>query len=217
MRKSIREFAEIVSSNFPVTEPIYEFGSFQVPGQNAISDLRPLFPNKEYVGCDMREGPGVDKILNLHALDLPSESVGMVICLDTMEHVEYPRKALDEIYRVLKPNGTLIMTSVMNFPIHEYPYDYWRFTPEAFKSLLKPFESSFVGFQGTEIFPHTVVGIGVKGKMPPLTEFTKQYEKWVKSDNKSIIQIGLKLTPPILLPLATWVYRSLAAVAKPSA
>lgn len=217
MRKNIKDFAELASRTLPVSEPIYEFGSFQVPEQMKFGDLRDLFPGREYVGCDMREGPGVDKILNLHGLDLPDDSVGFVFCLDTLEHVEYPGKAMEEIHRVLKPGGIVIITSVMNFPIHEYPYDYWRFTPEAFKSILKPFANAFVGFQGTEIFPHTVVGIGVKGDMPPMTEFMKQYETWVKSDNKSLIQIGLKLTPPILLPLATWIYRSAASVGRRTA
>ena len=40
----------------------------------------------------MREGPGVVRILDLHGLDVPDNSVGTVIMMDTLEHVEYPRK-----------------------------------------------------------------------------------------------------------------------------
>jgi len=130
MRQSIKDFAGIVSETLPIIEPIYEFGSFQVLEQIGFADLRPIFQHKEYVGCDMREGPGVDKILDLHAIDLPSNSVGVVLCFDTLEHVEYPREALKEIYRILKPNGMAVISSVMDFPIHDHPYDYWRFTPE---------------------------------------------------------------------------------------
>ena len=43
----------------------------------------------------MREGPSVDVILDLHNIDLPSSSVGTVLLLETLEHVEYPYKALD--------------------------------------------------------------------------------------------------------------------------
>lgn len=207
MRKNIKDFANIVNITLPIIEPIYEFGSFQVPGQVGFMDLRPLFPNKEYIGCDMREGPGVDKILNLHAIDLPSESVGVVLCFDTLEHVEYPHKALEEIHRILKLNGIAVISSVMNFPIHDYPHDYWRFTPDAFKSILRPFSSSFVGFQGFKHFPHTVVGIGFKGDMPSLTEFTEKYDKWRKGDYKSIRQIVINLTPPIFLPIIAGIYR----------
>jgi len=207
MRDSIKEFAIIVSTTLPIIEPIYEFGSLQVPNQIGFADLRPLFKNKEYIGCDMREGPGVDKILNLHTIELPSESVGMALCFDTLEHVENPRKALEEIYRILKPDGIVAISSVMNFPIHDYPNDYWRFTPEAFKSILKPFSNSFVGFRGNKSFPHTVIGIGFKGTVPILNEFTEKYTIWQREENKPIRQLVLNLTPPILLPILAGVYR----------
>ncbi len=162
MREPIKQFAKIAAETLPISEPIYEFGSFQVPGQEELADLRPLFPGKKYIGADMREGPGVDVVLNLHNIDLPSESVGTAFCLDTLEHVEYPRKAIDELHRVLKQNGVLIISSSMNFPIHDFPYDFWRFTPDGFKSLLKSFTQSFVDFAGDEEYPHTVIGVGFK-------------------------------------------------------
>ena len=57
MRESIKEFVKIVSETLPIPEPIFEFGSLQVPGQEGFADLRPIFPNKKYIGCDIREGP----------------------------------------------------------------------------------------------------------------------------------------------------------------
>ena len=172
MRKIIKEFTVIASKNLPLEEPLYEFGSLQVPEQIGYADLRYLFPNKEYVGCDLREGPGVDKILDLHGLDLPDNLAGTVIMMDTLEHVEYPRKALGEIYRVLKPGGIVIMSSVMDFEIHDHPYDFWRFTPKAFESLLQDFQDSYVTYAGRAIFPHTVVGIARKNDFIP--DKTKQ-------------------------------------------
>ena len=50
----------------------------------------------------------------------------------------------------------------MNFPIHDHPHDYWRFTPEGFRSILGLFAWSFVGFVGEADFPHTVVGVASK-------------------------------------------------------
>ncbi len=178
MRDLIKDFVRICAETLPVSEPIYEFGSLQVPGQEGFANLRPLFPGKKYVGADMRHGPGVDSILNLHDIALPSESVGTILTLDTFEHVEFPREAIAEIHRALKPNGILVISSVMNFPIHDYPYDYWRFTPEAFKSLLKPFAYSFVGFAGEESFPHTVVGVASKINLGNNTEFTERVRLW---------------------------------------
>ena len=207
MRQNIKNLAEIVSETLTIDAPIYEFGSFQVPEQIGFADLRPLFPGKEFVGCDMREGPGVDKILDLHAIDLADESVGAILSFDTLEHVEGPRKAMQEIHRILKPGGLVVISSVMDFPIHDYPHDYWRFTPEAFRSILKPFDNCFVGYQGKEDFPHTVIGIGYKGDLPEMSEFSRRYTAWQKADIWSFRQLVIKLTPPILLPLVAWLYR----------
>ena len=200
MRLLIRDFVSLVAASVPILEPIYEFGSLQVPGQEGVADLRPLFPQKKYVGCDMREGAGVDKIVDLHNINLPSDSVGTVLCLDTLEHVEYPYRALKEIHRILKPHGIAVISSVMDYPIHDHPNDYWRFTPEAFRSILKPFSDSFIGFAGDESFPHTVVGIGFKGEPPPLAEFRKKYKVWHNRHSKYIEHIVRLATPPILLP-----------------
>ncbi|CAN5889237.1 hypothetical protein BH20PSE1_BH20PSE1_23530 [soil metagenome] len=205
MRDSIKQFVKICADTLPLSEPIYEFGSLQVRGQEGFADLRPFFSGKKYVGADMREGLGVDVVLDLHSIALPSESAGTVLILDTLEHVEFSRKAVEEAHRILKPNGILVISSVMNFPIHDHPYDYWRFTPEAFRSLLKPFHSSLVDSAGERSFPHTVVGLGFKGSLPAnaMDEFSGRIKHW-KENWRDPSERGWKawvrpFVPPILL------------------
>ncbi len=211
MRNVIRDFVKIVSETLPTLGPIYEFGSFQVAGQEDLANLRPFFQGMKYVGTDLREGPGVDVILNVHDIDLPSESVGTILCLDTLEHVEYPRKAIDELTRILKPGGMLVISSSMDFPIHDFPYDFWRFTPDGFKSLLKPYSETFVGSAGNDESPHTVVGIGFKDSASGniTSEFSEKIEVW--KDNHKITQKKswkrlLKIT---ISPLRLAIYRKL--------
>ncbi len=178
MLQSIKRFAEICAKTLPVVEPIYEFGALRVPGQEEIADLRPLFPGRAYIGTDFREGLGVDKVVDLHNIKLPKRSVGTAIMLETLEHVEYPRKALENLHRVLKNDGILIISSLMNFPIHNYPYDYWRFTPEGFKSLLKGFAFSFVEFFGDPEFPVSILGIASKAPIAlnPWENFMRAFQ-----------------------------------------
>jgi SAM-dependent methyltransferase len=178
MRRHIKDFVERTAGVLELPGPIYEFGAFQTPGQEGVVDLRPLFPGQEYVGCDMREGPGVDRVLNLHELDLPSASIGAALSLDTLEHVEFPRKAMSELYRVLADGGIVVISSVMNFPIHAYPDDYWRFTPAAFRSLLREFDSAVVESAGEPSFPHTVVGVAAKGRTLPSEELSAVLAEW---------------------------------------
>ncbi|KPK85326.1 MAG: hypothetical protein AMJ81_03790 [Phycisphaerae bacterium SM23_33] len=206
MRASVKEFVvEVCAGTLSLAEPIYEFGSYLVPGQEEFNDLRPYFPGRKFVGADMRHGPGVDLVLDLHAIDLPDQAAGTVLLLDTLEHVEYPRKAIAEVQRILRPGGIVIMSSVMNFPIHAYPSDYWRYTPEAFRSLLKPFASCFVDSLGRRDFPHTVVGVGFRD--PPPAEaweaFQAAAQAWAGRWRRKVF-IGWKewvrrLTPPILI------------------
>lgn len=187
MHQPIKDFTELISKQIEIKEPIYEFGAFQVSGQEGFADLRSYFPNKKYVGADMRMGTGVDVILDLHNIELQDESVGTVLCFDTLEHVEYPSKALDEIYRILKPGGVLAISSVMYCPIHDYPSDYWRFTPEAFKSIMKPFKTTFVGTLGKKEFPHVVVGVGIKGDWTITESFINAYKEWEMKENAIIL------------------------------
>ncbi|KPJ67008.1 MAG: hypothetical protein AMJ43_06305 [Coxiella sp. DG_40] len=207
MRTSIREFIKICSEILPISEPIYEFGSLQVPGQEELANLRPLFPNKKYIGADIRGGQGVDLILNLHDINIPSDSAGTVLVLDTLEHVEFPRKSIEEIRRILKLNGILIMTSVMDYPIHDHPYDYWRFTPEGFTSLLKPFNFLFVDSIGNPKFPHTIVGLASRSSISDscMQEFMKQFKIWKQYWKETPQPMSKKLVkllvPPILITM----------------
>jgi SAM-dependent methyltransferase len=202
MRESIKELVKIITDTLPVPEPVYEFGALQVLGRGAEADLRPFFAGKDYVGCDFRDGPGVDKVLDLHEIDLPDQTAGTVLAFDTLEHVEYPHKAMAEVHRIVKPGGMAVISSVMNFPVHEHPSDYWRFTPEAFRSLLKAFDSSYVESAGEEDFPHTVIGFGFRGESLLTDQFGQEIAEWKRRwfflHGRSWRQIRRHCTPPIL-------------------
>lgn len=193
MRKPIRKYLELVLDTVAIPQPVYEFGSYQVEASPQDANLRPLLTQYDYVGCDMRPGPGVDKVLNLHDIDLPNNHIGTALLMDTLEHVEYPHRALEEVHRVLKPGGLVVMTSVLDFFIHETPNDFWRFTPDAFRSLLKPFAVSHVGWYGPDYFPHSIVAIGMKthGDIPPA--YLERYRAWQKKFTQYARTIELEL------------------------
>ncbi len=184
-----KELVEILSKAIDLPEPIYEFGSFRVEGQEEFADLRPFFPNKEYIGCDARQGLGVDKVLDIHSIDVATNSVGSIICIDTFEHVEFFWKGMEEFHRILKEDGVLLLTSVMKFPIHDHPSDYWRFTPEALKSLTKQFKTRIVCSIGEPDFPTVVSAICFKSSLDPLKEsrLRLKLDGWkMKWDKKNI-------------------------------
>ena len=163
MRELVKDFVKRCFLYLPTLEPIYEFGARQVEGQEGFADLRPLFQGLKFIGTDMEEGVGVDELQNLHNLTLANESVGTALVIETLEHVEYPREALDEIYRVLKPGGVVVLTTTMACPIHNHPSDFWRFTPAGLVSLLGDFPVRVVVWAGMPDFPFSLGCVGVKG------------------------------------------------------
>src|SRR5260370_17821714 len=93
--------------------------------------------------------------------------------------------------------------------------DYWRFKPEAFPALLKDLQPPFVESAGAPSFPPAVVGIGVKGQLPPAkaAELKIKVSEWKQSwDENAAASSGLvksdrwkaaikSLTPPLVLDL----------------
>lgn len=180
MRKSVRDFVKIIAETISLSGPIWEFGSYQVKGQESIADLRIFFPNKKYVGCDIRNGRGVDFIYDMQKTNLPDGCIGTVLALDTLEHVENPISACNEISRILNPtNGVFIVSTVMNFSIHDHPADYWRFTPECLMMLMKGFPIKKVLTLGVKENPHTVVGIGFKNPLIDILTIKPVLKEWI--------------------------------------
>lgn len=148
--------ARAVAESFDLPEPIVEIGSYQVPGQEAIANLRSLFPGKEYLGVDARPGPGVDQVADVEDLPFPDASLGTVIAMSTFEHVPRFWRGFQEVRRVLRPDGALLVACPFYFYIHGYPSDYWRFTPQALELLLEDYPSKVLGWHGANKRPANV-------------------------------------------------------------
>ena len=183
MRPVNRDFTEFLESLVRLPGPVYEFGSYQVDQSTASSDMRDLFPGREFVGCDMRAGPGVDRVLDLTDSGLPEGSVGTMLLLDTLEHVEFPRQALAEAQRLCADDGCVLISTVMDFPIHAHPDDYWRFTPSGMRSLLRVFPSGWVGSVGYEDHPVSILAVGA-GSQFDLAALVEPLEEWVATQQK---------------------------------
>lgn len=184
MRDNVRALVRVAAETLAVAGPVYEFGSYQVEGQQGIADLRSFFAGRNYIGCDMRPGPGVDRVEDLGELTLADDTAGTIVCVETLEHVFEVRRAADEMMRVLAPGGVLIVTSPFDFRLHDYPSDYWRLTPSCLARLFAPLDGLVVGWQGLESDPHTVFAIGCKGPVPEhfaagVTQFRAQFQAWL--------------------------------------
>lgn len=95
---------------------------------------RRLPHGSDYIGLDylvtgkLMYGARPDIFADASQLPLADGSVDTVVILEVMEHLRQPREALQEIARVLRPNGRLLLSMPFLYPIHDAPHDYQRWT-----------------------------------------------------------------------------------------
>ncbi len=102
------------------------------------SPYRNFFKNcKKYIRLDKFDhGNKPDIIADATKIPLKNNSVDSVVCFQLLEHLPNPQKAIDEIYRILKPNGVCLLTTHMATVLHGEPYDYFRFTKYGLRDVL---------------------------------------------------------------------------------
>jgi len=117
-----------------------------------------LFKDKNYIAAghhpEMIYGKyNCDIHADVEAIPYDDESIDGVICLEVLEHVKHPFKAADEIKRVLRKGGILLLTTPFltgyhgsnrkldkNFAHdHKSFSDFWRFTHEGLYLLFNEF------------------------------------------------------------------------------
>ncbi len=93
----------------------------------------------EYVGCDIVQSSErrADVICPATLIPLKDASFDTILCTQVIEHVADHRALLQEAHRLLRCGGVLILSGPMYWPLHEEPYDYFRFTKYGFSSILE--------------------------------------------------------------------------------
>ena len=112
--------------------------------------LRYLSPAR-YVRLDISPESHPTIVCDLHDIKLKSRSIDTVLATEVLEHLYNPDKTIAEIYRVLKPGGTLIISTRFIYPYHPDPKDYYRYTQDSLNFLLEKFSSKVIYSHGNRI------------------------------------------------------------------
>jgi hypothetical protein len=101
-----------------------------------------------YVGFDVLSGENVDVVGDAHNISklLDHNQFDMVFSISTFEHLAMPWKAAVEINRVMKVGGLLLVSTHQTWPLHEEPWDFWRFSDHSWDALF----NSYTGFEVVE-------------------------------------------------------------------
>lgn len=114
---------------------VLDLGSYNVNGC-----YRELFSDEYvYCGVDIEKGPNVDVVLSnaYNMEEFESNSFDVVISGQALEHVEYPWQSVQELTRILKPDGIMCIIAPHTAREHKYPYDCWRFYSDGLPALAK--------------------------------------------------------------------------------
>lgn len=100
-----------------------------------------LKPSVRYVGLDY---PGTATALyrtrpdvfgDAQRLPFRDASFDAVVVLDVLEHLPRPQACLTEMARVLRPGGSVLLHVPFAYPLHDRPFDFWRFTGHGLQTL----------------------------------------------------------------------------------
>lgn len=103
---------------------------------------RSLFTVRSYTGLEIetpiaRQRDVAEAYYDGKSFPFDDASFDAVLCNQVLEHVFTPDEFLREIFRVLRPQGRLLLTVPFVWDEHEQPYDYARYSSFGLRALLE--------------------------------------------------------------------------------
>jgi hypothetical protein len=85
-----------------------------------VSPMRNSYP--DVLATDVVSGPGLDRVLDAQAMDLPKEGVRAIYGQNTFHHLPEPCRFFNELMRVLHPGGGAILIEPFHGPFASVLY-----------------------------------------------------------------------------------------------
>lgn len=153
LRKNIAEFIGKHYDECIKDKTVLEIGA-AIPNKKCWwADNKVLFGTeaKEWLATDMQVAPNIDLVLDMEFVgEVKTRKLNnkfdTIVAIETFEHVFHYNSVALNCFAALKKGGTLLVTLPFGHPVHNFPYDYFRYTPEA---LLRIFSDA--GFKDIEV------------------------------------------------------------------
>jgi SAM-dependent methyltransferase len=130
----------------------------------------------KYLGVDLEMNPKAEHHIDFDSkTTLPDNYADIVLSNQVLEHVDSPSGYLKEAMRILKPGGTLILTTHGYWFYHPTPNDYWRWTSAGLRKTVEAEGyqvNSFFGIMGLaasgiQLFQDAIINKLPKFWVPP--------------------------------------------------
>lgn len=131
---------------------------------------------------------GLDIVCDITSIPEPDASYDAVLCIEVLEHLPEPLAALRELSRILKPGGTLILTSPFCSLTHFAPY---HFTT-GFSVYFYRHHLPVLGFEIVEANPNGNYFEYLAQELRRLPQIAERYAKY-KWKKREHILLGILL------------------------
>ncbi len=116
-------------------------GSLVLDAGAGEGKYREYFSHCRVIGVDNCVGDSswdyssLDVVGDIHLLPFKNETFDAIISIVVFEHLKNPFKAMRELSKVLKKDGTMLVVFPFVWELHQEPYDFFRFSEYGFKEL----------------------------------------------------------------------------------
>jgi len=131
---------------------ILEIGSGKrVNGKYIYSEKCFFQKSNKFITSDINQLYG-HKIVDITAINYKNK-YDLILCLNVLEHIFNVKKAIDNMYKLVKKGGLIVIYVPVFYPLHDEPNDYWRITINSFNKLLKKFKKVDIRHSGLKKYP----------------------------------------------------------------
>lgn len=128
---TIKKIEDITALNKDYT--LVDFGCGDMPYKPIIEPLVGT-----YLGVDLEINPKADHHIDFDSkTTLPDNYADIILSNQVLEHVDSPEGYLQEALRILKPGGSIILTTHGYWFYHPTPNDYWRWTGAGLRKVIE--------------------------------------------------------------------------------
>jgi len=135
-RANFSRFAELLFKENTNPKVLILGGSIVGKGLKDILSLESI----EFVESDVSFGPRTVLICDAHDIPFKDKTFDGVITQVILEHVVDPYRCVEEIHRILRPNGIVYAETAFMQQVHGGKYDFTRFTHLGHRRLFRRFD-----------------------------------------------------------------------------
>ncbi|MCX7878507.1 MAG: class I SAM-dependent methyltransferase [Ignavibacteria bacterium] len=132
LRKTYEEFiAELLNEKNKCS--VLDYGCGIKPYKHLFGD-----GIAEYIGADLESNLNSDVTFSPgEKLPFENDRFDVIISSQVLEHVQDVEHYMNECYRLLKPDGILLLSTHGTWQYHASPYDYYRWTRKGLELLME--------------------------------------------------------------------------------